>query len=762
LSRFDPVTGSFRNLHVEDGLPDEQVLRLAVHPNGDLYVATFSGLVSLDPDDFAEDIREPSVLLRGLSVRNEPRFPTESDGNTHLTLAHDDDLMSIELAVLDYQNPERNRYAYRLDGVDPDWRYTEGGARTVSYTTLPAGNYLFRFRGMGSSGRWVEPETPLGVTVLPAPWATAWAYAGYLAVSFVILAGFVRYRTRAARQQAATLQSMVAERTSELEARTRTISEQQKHLQQAIEAKDRLYANVSHEFRTPLTVILGPVDRLLRREGTRDGRVYLEVVRRNAQRLLRLVDQLMTLARVDAHRVATPGPIRVEQIVKAVAESFRTLADDKNIDFSVDVKDTHWIACDRDTLEKIVANLVSNAIKFTPEGGQVAITVCRESDDQLRLIVSDTGIGISPEDQSAVFDRFFRATGHEAIEGSGLGLALVKELVEATGGRIELVSAPGSGTMFSVWFELCEAADPSSLAEEDDSSSVAELEAASLLEDEIDVISDREGGTMPTAVVIEDNRDLCWHIGEVMGDLLHCEFAHDGEAGVEMVVDLVPDIVLCDVALPRLNGFEVTRQLKMDERTSHIPLILLTARSDEESRLRGLQALADEYVTKPFSEAELKQRVETLLAIREILRQQFGREAPSISSGVLPANIGSRDRRFLERVREAVAVHFADPEFSMNELAELVAMSERQLQRKLKAITNVTPREYLRTYRLEQALALLKAGESAGVVAFAVGFSSHSYFSTCFKAQYGVTPGQAAESGVQVDGGLNQPGGRSG
>jgi AraC-like DNA-binding protein len=227
----------------------------------------------------------------------------------------------------------------------------------------------------------------------------------------------------------------------------------------------------------------------------------------------------------------------------------------------------------------------------------------------------------------------------------------------------------------------------------------------------------------------------------VLGEEVFCRFAHDGESGVDAALEMMPDIVLCDVALPKLNGFEVTRRIKEDDRTCHIPVIMLTARSDEQSRIQGLRSLADEYVTKPFSEAELRQRVETLLSIREILRKQFARSAFTAPSADT-AGLGQRDQRFLERVRQAVETHYADPDFAMPEFASLVAMSDRQLQRKLKALTDRAPREYLRDYRLEKARELLESGEAPGVVAYSVGFSSQAYFSTCFKAQYSVTPGE--------------------
>ena len=251
-----------------------------------------------------------------------------------------------------------------------------------------------------------------------------------------------------------------------------------------------------------------------------------------------------------------------------------------------------------------------------------------------------------------------------------------------------------------------------------------------------------EAGARSRVLVIEDNQDLCRHFQEVLGGSMHCDFAHDGKSGLDFAVEHIPDMIICDVMLPKLNGYEVTRQLKEDDRTCHIPVILVTARADEESRLRGLRTLADDYITKPFSEAELRQRVDTLLAVREILRQRFSKELdqPGLTEPVV--TLSERDRNFMGRVEKALNQRFSDPEFSTSEFASCVAMSERQLQRKLKALTNFTPREYLRNYRLQKAAEMLKAGGAVGDVAFAVGFLSQSYFTTCFRAQFGVTPSQ--------------------
>jgi DNA-binding response OmpR family regulator/nitrogen-specific signal transduction histidine kinase len=540
------------------------------------------------------------------------------------------------------------------------------------------------------------------------------------------------------------LEETVRARTRELSEQRDTIKQQSERLEEAASAKDRLYANVSHEFRTPITVILGSLERVLQRDGAPDRRSYLETIRRNAQRLLRLVEQFMVLARLDAARVARPSPQPAGQRVSLLVESFRTLAEDKDISLMAKCEGL-WVSCDADAFETIVVNLVSNAIKYTPTGGRVSVAVERIDAGYVDIVVSDTGIGIPTEQQAKVFDRFYRATdASEMAPGSGLGLALVRELVTANRGDIGLVSENGSGTTVRV--RLREAA-PLEAADVAKPSATAALEVAALELPPAVVPSESEdagsaaNGGVARALIVEDNQDLCRHLEKVLGREFRCDFANDGSSGIERAIETVPDVIICDVMLPSVNGFEVVRQLKHDDRTCHVPIILLTARADEESRLAGLGVLADDYVTKPFSEPELRQRVDRLLAIREILRQRYGRHAGDIEK--LKAELGARDRRFVEKVEQVLDRHHTNAEFSLPEFASHLAMSERQLQRKLKALMNTTPRDHVRDYRLRKALRMIEAGERVSAVAFAVGFTSQSYFTSCFRAQFGMTPSEA-------------------
>jgi len=413
---------------------------------------------------------------------------------------------------------------------------------------------------------------------------------------------------------------------------------------------------------------------------------------------------------------------------------------------TADAVDDVWVNVSADALEEIVINLLSNALKYTPSGGEVSVAAGLDG-QSVYITVRDTGSGIPVDQQEDVFERFYRVDDlAETAPGSGLGLALVKEMVIANDGTIELDSTEGTGTCIRV---ILPAADkPAELLQDIDAQIgnrlATEVEMA-LPDQPLTGTISAADDAMPNLLIIEDNVDLCKHLQAIFTGHLHCDFAHDGQSGIDKAVEIIPDAIICDVMLPRINGFEVTRQLKQDDRTCHVPIIMLTARVDEESRIEGLKSLADDYLAKPFSEVELRQRVDTLLAVREILRDRFSKELDRSGLDAFKASLTEHDRRFIERVEKVLEQEYSEPDFSTSKFANGVAMSERQLQRKLKAIMNYSPREYLRKFRLKKAMKLLESGSSVADAAYSVGFTSLSYFAKCFKAQFVLTPSQVFE-----------------
>ena len=758
LAEFDPQTERFRNFTSRDGLPQNLETRIVRDPqNGLIYMGTPAGLVSFDPAKSAIREDTPPVALTDFRLFNksvpiqtaDTASPLTSGiaSTSELTLGPEDSLISFSFSALDFFNPNQNQYAYKLEGFDSDWIETDASRRVATYTALPAGDYVFRVKAANSNGLWNESGVALDLTILPPWWKTLWVYFLYAVIVLVLFTSLVQFRTRTFRIRSGELEKLVSERTEELSTQKQTIEEQASHLKEMMTAKDRYFTNVSHEFRTPLTVILGPIERLLTQISDIEARRYLETVRRNASRLLHLVDQLLGLSRIEAGLDEAISPHPIKTTISYIAASLESFAKDKQITLSVETVEDVWVQSSNDAVEEIVINLLSNALKYTPSGGRVTVGAVQD-DGFVCITVADTGSGIPADEQENIFDRFYRVDDLAGTApGSGLGLALVKELVTANSGEISLDSTVGVGTTINVRLPAAEAPSEPREKRESTVSAMSKIETSvASLADSRPIGHRTSDDTRPNLLVIEDNTDLCRHLEDLFGSTLHCSFAHDGQSGLDMAINDIPDVILCDAMLPKINGFEVTRHLKQDDRTSHIPIIMLTARVDDESRLRGLRALADDYITKPFNEAELRQRVDTVLAVREILRQRYSRDVNQMDASEFRATMSERDSRFIARVDNALAQHYDSPEFSTSSFASEVAMSERQLQRKLKALMNYTPREYLRNYRLQEGAKLLRAGASVADAAYTVGFLSLSYFAKCFKAQFGVTPSEVLDS----------------
>ena len=569
---------------------------------------------------------------------------------------------------------------------------------------------------------------------LPVPWwRSAWAIAGYLACLALLIATVVRIRTRTLRARNAELEALVRQRASALKEQQGVMKQQTIELAALIESRDRMLARISHEFRTPLTVILGPISRLLEKAPDGVFKESLPVIEHGAGRLLRRVEQTLNLARLSHGQAGPPSPVAAAPLVRRVVASYGSRASQSGVDLAPGRVQDVIVQANAQALEAILLNLVSNAVKFTTAGGRVRVAL-QEADGAAEFLVEDTGCGIEPERLGQLFEPSPAGPAvadRDAEEG--LGLALVGQLVQAQGGSVGVESEPGVGSRFWVRLPLANVAparvEPAPGPSED-------AEAAGLLQS-------GPPGRDATVLVIEDNDDMRAYLGALLATHYRCLLAGDGEQGLSLALEESPDLVVSDLMLPGQDGYQVCRALKSDERTSHIPVILLTALDGEQDKLKGLEERADDYLTKPFEEDELTRRIQNLLEIRSLLQRRYARELRFDQHP--PAELNERDQSFLARLSAETAARHGDPEFGPAVLARALAASERQLQRKLKALTGLTPAEYVRGYRLQQALERLQAGERPSEVAYAVGFGSQAYFTTCFKAQFGYTPGQARE-----------------
>ncbi|MBX2926389.1 MAG: tetratricopeptide repeat protein [Saprospiraceae bacterium] len=528
-------------------------------------------------------------------------------------------------------------------------------------------------------------------------------------------------------------------------------------LRELNQIKSSFFANISHEFRTPLTLLLSPLEQMMNGDFKGDFQKYYRIMHRNGKRLLDLVNQLLDLSQLESGKLSLQASEDdLGQFISAVAQSFESLADRKQIDLHVQIPEAPLIGFfDRDKVEKIVANLVSNAFKFTPDGGRVTVAVRENS----TFMVQDNGIGIPAEQMTHLFERFYFTTESDLQTGSGLGLALTKELVELHGGAIHAVSEEGKGTTFTVtirtdegFFNQQEIVDPTGVVPVGDDGGDGGRDVAlqrlynerpdndqTPRPDAISPVFETAG--KPTLLIVEDNADVRAYIKDQFAGQYQIREAENGRIGLEIATDTTPDLIITDIMMPVMDGAELCRRLKTDEKTSHIPIIMLTARAEQADKIEGLQTGADDYLAKPFDAAELQVRAANLVEQRRKLQAHYRRTLTAFATAEIAAD--SMDAAFLQQVRAAVEAGMEDENFSVVELGAQIGMSRSQLHRKLSALTGHSPNEVIRNMRLERAKQLLeKKAATASEAAYMCGFSSPGYFSKCFKDYFGVLPSE--------------------
>jgi DNA-binding response OmpR family regulator/nitrogen-specific signal transduction histidine kinase len=515
-------------------------------------------------------------------------------------------------------------------------------------------------------------------------------------------------------------------------------------------AKSNFFTNISHEFRTPLTLISGAVELLDHPEKpVNNPKQELSLIKRNAARLLQLVNQLLDLSKLEAGKLQLEKhPGEITRFLKTIAGTFASQFGSKQITFFCDLpEDPLYLEFDPDKLEKVFSNLLINAFKFTPTGGQVrfSASVIAESDSgiQMQFRVKDNGIGIPAERVPHIFERFYQgdASVTRTFEGTGIGLALVKELTELHGGSIAVKSSPDSGTTFTVNLTL-ETVDRGKMAE----FKKVETTIAPGLQDngiyDTDIYPPQglisNNGALPSVLIVEDNPDLRHFIAQNLQTLYHVLEAENGKEGYQLATAAMPDLIISDVMMPVMDGISLSDKVKNDERTSHIPLILLTARADSESKITGLETGADAYLTKPFEMKELKVRIHHLIEGRKKLREKFGRSLTLDPSEIA---VSSFDEKFLTKAMAIMEENIMNADFDVEAFSREIGISRTNLHRKLKALTDHSATAFIRVFRLKRAMSLLEQNSgNISEVAYAVGFNSVSYFNKCFKKQFGKTP----------------------
>lgn len=742
----------FRNFTKQDGLQDDEFNTNAYRkmPNGNLTFGGVNGLNIFNPKEILAKNYNPKVFITNILVGNLPVLPNDKTGvlkntieNTpSITLNHLQDILTLEFSSLDFTAPQQNKYRYQLVGVDKEW-VESGTRRSATYLHLPSGSYSFKVQGSNSQGIWSDKIAELKIKVMPPWWRTWWAYLLYaLFIGFVVRYYFLFRINKAKLQNQLHYEQQEAKRIKELDT-----------------VKTQLYANITHEFRTPLTVILGMAQQV-KAKPTEHLDSGMDMIVRNGNHLLNLVNEMLDLSKLEDGKMTlhlVNGD--VINFLRYIVESFQSLAVSQQKQFHfLSGADELVVAYDAEKLRQIITNLLSNALKFTPAQGNVYISISQEAATEegyttMVLKVKDTGIGI-PEDQvQHIFDRFYQLDNSHTrkAEGTGIGLALTKELVKLMNGTIAVKSpAVGAtkGTEFTITLPLQKASAEDLLAtvpafvKETPSISVA------VRKDPVIISNELTAPSTPLILLVEDNVDVVAYTASCLPQY-KLAVGKDGKEGLEIATDIIPDLIITDVMMPFIDGFEMCRKLRLDERTSHIPIIMLTAKADMQSKLEGLEKGADVYLEKPFHKEELLLRIKKLLELRKNLQKYYSNQI-GITSTVETTGTDEMatttiaepaEHEFVKKVREIVEANFTNYEFSVEQLSKLIYMSHSQLHRKLEALTGCPPNKFIRIIRLNKAKELL-ANPSLSIAAISLdcGYNDPGYFARVFKQEMGLSP----------------------
>lgn len=791
LNVYNRKQNNFQSFHKEDGMPDKIILNIVEDSRGQLWISSKKGVSQVtvkqtnnpdtpisiactnydeldglqgaefnekaalktskgeiifggpngfnlfNPADIVPVRSTPNLVFTDLQLFNKSVgigekvngrtvLPQSITNTSSITLHHNENILAIEFAALNFYNPEKIKYAYKLEGFNKDWVTTDGKMRKAIYTNLDPGTYTFRVKASYTNGEWSDKEITLKIKIRPPFWRTPLAYILYalvLAISLLIARKITVERTRMRFE--VEHQRKEAERVQALDA-----------------LKTKFFTNVSHEFRTPLTLILSPLEKIIKQIADEGQKQQLNLVQRNARRLLNLVNQLLDFRKIEVQEMKLhPAIGDIIGFSEGICHSFIDIAENKNIRLLFSSNMDHLeIYFDKDKLEKILLNLLSNAFKYTPDDGEVSVTMTcneaahNENDGIIAIEVKDTGIGISADQQEKIFERFFQTDVPESMvnQGTGIGLAITKEFVRLHNGIITVKSEPEKGTCFTVLLPAKKVCDSSARAA---SSSLPSEETEPIIFEESQKTNKKK-----TILIAEDNEDLRFYLKDNLKRQYHVEEASNGKEGWEKAKLLYPDLVVSDIMMPLMDGIELAKKIKGETITAHIPIILLSAMGSEEKQLEGLNVGVNDYITKPFTFEILASKIRNLIAQQKLLQKRFQTQIEINPSEVTVTPV---DEKFLKQALEIVEKYMDEPDFSVEDFSREMFMNRVTLYRKILSITGKTPLEFIRSIRLKRAAQLLeKSGMSIAEIAYEVGFNNPKVFSKSFKEEFHVSPSQ--------------------
>tara|TARA_R110001592_G_scaffold363328_1_gene684146 strand:- start:3568 stop:7653 length:4086 start_codon:yes stop_codon:yes gene_type:complete len=739
LSKFDTKTKTIKNYTPKNGLPIEEFNTNSSlnHSNGNIYFGGFNGLISFNPNKIEDNLIGPVLRLTGLKLANQKVISNDdnkllkvplSETKT-ITFSHNQNIFTIDYIALNYAHLGQNQYAFQLEGLDPDWNYV-GNKRSATYTNLSAGEYVFKVKASNNDGVWSEYPVILKIIKLPPYWQTTWAYLLYFLFAITLFFIIRKY----------FLIKLHLENNLKLEK----LEKQQ--IENLTKLKLKFFTNISHDFRTPLTLIHGPLHELIKKSHNHESHNHLLLIKKNVNLMLRLINQLMDFRKLETNTISlllSKAPI--SPFIKEIMFSFQELAKNKDIRFTfISKTENDVVFFDKNKTEKILYNLLSNAFKFTPDGGKITFELINKyakSDNEtnfLEMHIKNSGAGIAKKNLETIFDRFFQDDNQvdQTQSGSGVGLSITKSLVEVHKGYIIAKSKLKKHTKFIVGIPF------------DDIYSAEEKYKESKIKDN-DFFKSKEDKSTETKqqahtlLIVEDNPELRDFLNQMLCSDYNILTAENGEVGVLKARKEKPDIIISDIMMPIMTGLELCKTLKSDSKTSHIPIILLTARTTSSVELDSYDTGANDFITKPFNIDVLKSKISSMVHSMKHIKN-YSRKKILLEDSEI--NNNSADEEFLEKLSTYVRDNITNPNLNVNKTGEDLGISRVHLYRKVKSITGKSPVEFIRDFRLSAAVKLLEQNNyNVNEVSYKVGFQDVSYFRKCFKKKYGISSTKYSE-----------------
>ncbi len=756
LSHINTSSGVIKNYSEADGLISNDFNYNSVMKDnqGRLYFGNVMGGANyFDPDSIPTNQSDIKVYLTNLRIFNKPVSVGEEKSPLVQTLEVTDEItfdymqsvFTIEYTGINFTRPEKNQFAYYLDGLEDDWNYV-GSNRSATYTSLHSGDYVFKVKAANNDGVWSEEPVELAIKVLPPWWLSNTGFVIY--IFLFLLSLYVFYWM---------MRKRVLERKEIQNERQNRQKEKELN-----KKKIQFFTNISHEFRTPLTLIVNPLEDIISNEIIDlpdEVNTKHQIIHKNAKRLERLINELMDFRKLSFNKLKVRvQKTEVVSFVHSVSEYFNGEAVDKDIRFQINSSvDEQYAWIDSGLIEKVLFNLLSNAFKVTQSGGKITISIRTQEQvfpeidtdnnkPSLSITVSDTGPGLSQEHIQHIFDRFYQVENlnKSYYGGTGIGLEVVNNFVKLHKGKIEVKSELDVGTEFTVFLPI----EKNYLT---DSTKVTQKKSIQNRPNGVvngsTIKSQSSDSKSVTILIVEDNIELQNYLKTELQKLYHIKTASDGSEGLKVALETLPDLIISDVMMPMIDGFELCKSIKSDVRTCHIPVLMLTAKSNADEQVKGIDLGADAYITKPFNMQLLKSKLQQLLQSRQII---FNKYFNDISETKLSKATSALDKDFVRNMLKIIHQRIGDTKLNVETLSDALFLSRSQLYRKTKALTGMSVNEFIRKIRLEEAKKLIENGNiNISEVCYGVGFSSPSYFSKCFKEQFGMLPTQAISQNVR-------------